>query len=224
MKRTAVLLLFLFSIVAANAEELLTFSLTSYSGWIYTRSDTPLSGQTIGADQINLYGDFTLISPLVQATGINSIVVKVKGRSLRAEDPSYSYNPTIGSPTVELLDENNSVIKSMKYNFTTNEFDRNFEVTFDISDIASRKFKLRLACWDADLVSAMAVRRVIVEDCLLAGDINGDGSVTAADVTALYDYLLNNDTSQIVNGDVDGNGDITSADVTAVYNVLLGVQ
>ena len=54
------------------------------------------------------------------------------------------------------------------------------------------------------------------------GDVNGDGSVTSADITALYNYLLNNDSSTLVNGDQDGDGNITSADVTFVYNVLLG--
>lgn len=56
------------------------------------------------------------------------------------------------------------------------------------------------------------------------GDVNGDGEVTAADVTALYDYLLNNDTSNLQNGDQNGDGEITAADVTAVYNILLGVN
>ena len=55
-----------------------------------------------------------------------------------------------------------------------------------------------------------------------AGDINGDGVVTSADVTALYDYLLNNDSSNIVNGDQTNDGSITSGDITAVYNILLG--
>lgn len=55
----------------------------------------------------------------------------------------------------------------------------------------------------------------------IPGDVNGDGTVTAADVTALYDYLLNNDTSHIVNGDQNGDGNITAADITAVYDVLL---
>ena len=54
------------------------------------------------------------------------------------------------------------------------------------------------------------------------GDVNGDGVVTAADVTALYNYMLNNDSSSIVNGDVDGDGNITSSDVTFIYNILLG--
>jgi hypothetical protein len=54
------------------------------------------------------------------------------------------------------------------------------------------------------------------------GDVNGDGSVTSADVTALYNYLLNGETSSLQNGDVNSDGNITSADVTYVYNILLG--
>ena len=56
----------------------------------------------------------------------------------------------------------------------------------------------------------------------VAGDVNGDGEVTSADITALYNWLLNNDNSAIVNGDQNGDGDITSGDVTFVYNILLG--
>lgn len=56
----------------------------------------------------------------------------------------------------------------------------------------------------------------------IPGDVNGDNTVTAADVTALYDYLLNNDSSHIVHGDQNGDGNITAADITAVYSVLLG--
>lgn len=63
-------------------------------------------------------------------------------------------------------------------------------------------------------------RRLIL--ILVAGDVNGDGNVTAADVTALYDCMLNNDYSHIVNGDQNGDGIITAADVTAVYSALLG--
>jgi hypothetical protein len=55
----------------------------------------------------------------------------------------------------------------------------------------------------------------------IIGDVNGDGIVTAADVTAIYDFLLNNDTSNLVNGDVNGDGNITAGDVTEIYNILL---
>ena len=56
----------------------------------------------------------------------------------------------------------------------------------------------------------------------MPGDVNGDGSVTSSDITALYNYLLNSDNSAIVNGDQDGDNTITSSDITAVYNILLG--
>ncbi len=56
----------------------------------------------------------------------------------------------------------------------------------------------------------------------IAGDVDGDCMVTSADVTSLYNWLLNGDDTNIVNGDVDGDGVITSADVTTVYNQILG--
>jgi hypothetical protein len=61
----------------------------------------------------------------------------------------------------------------------------------------------------------------IIPGGVVAGDVNGDGEVTSVDITALYNYLLNNDTSAIVNGDQDGDGVITSTDITVVYNILL---
>lgn len=57
----------------------------------------------------------------------------------------------------------------------------------------------------------------------IAGDVNGDGVCTASDVTALYNYILYNDDSAIVNGDQNGDHTITASDVTAVYNIILGI-
>lgn len=54
----------------------------------------------------------------------------------------------------------------------------------------------------------------------VVGDVNEDGEVTSADITALYDMLLSNIFFDA--GDVDGDGSVTSADITAVYNILLG--
>ena len=55
------------------------------------------------------------------------------------------------------------------------------------------------------------------------GDVNGDGAVSSVDITALYNYLLNGDSSAVVNGDQDGDGRINSVDITIVYNMLLGI-
>ena len=67
------------------------------------------------------------------------------------------------------------------------------------------------------------IKITMVQDApTIVGDVNCDGSVTSADVTALYNFLLNGDQTFIATSDVNGDGSITSADVTVVYNILLG--
>ena len=57
----------------------------------------------------------------------------------------------------------------------------------------------------------------------LRGDVNGDEDVTIADVTALIDYLLSGDASNISMqaADVNTDEDVTIADVTALIDYLL---
>ena len=59
---------------------------------------------------------------------------------------------------------------------------------------------------------------------IVPGDVDGDGHVTAGDITLLYNVMLNNDYTGVVNGDQDGDGNITAGDVTFIYNILLGVE
>lgn len=54
------------------------------------------------------------------------------------------------------------------------------------------------------------------------GDVNGDGTVTAADVTSVYDVLLGNSSEYEVTADVNHDGSVTAADVTYIYDILLG--
>ena len=56
----------------------------------------------------------------------------------------------------------------------------------------------------------------------LTGDVNVDSSVNAADVTALYSFILNGNTSYEATSDVNGDHSINAADVTAVYKIILG--
>lgn len=61
------------------------------------------------------------------------------------------------------------------------------------------------------------IEKVAVE---LVGDVNGDGNVNGADVTALYNVLLNG-TPAAGKADVNEDGNVNGADVTALYNILL---
>ena len=58
------------------------------------------------------------------------------------------------------------------------------------------------------------------------GDVNMDGDVNIADVTALIDYLLGGDESNINVDAADVNGDsaVNIADVTALIDMLLTVN
>jgi len=55
----------------------------------------------------------------------------------------------------------------------------------------------------------------------VSGDVNCDGHVTAADITALYNALVNNDYTHAIHWDQSVDGVLTAADVTVVYNILL---
>lgn len=54
----------------------------------------------------------------------------------------------------------------------------------------------------------------------IRGDVNGDCTVNGADVTALYDYLLNGKATGGT-ADVNGDGLTNGTDVTILYNILL---
>ena len=61
----------------------------------------------------------------------------------------------------------------------------------------------------------------------LLGDVNRDGSITIADVTALVNVILGKDNAEpyVYNhrvADVNGDGSTTIADVTALVNIILG--
>ena len=81
---------------------------------------------------------------------------------------------------------------------------------------------LIFSCLFVCCVQAVNIADYVIDEGIPIGDVNGDGTVTAADVTALYDVLLNNNYSNVVNGDQTGDNIITAADITIVYNILLG--
>ena len=55
------------------------------------------------------------------------------------------------------------------------------------------------------------------------GDVNGDGSVTAADIVETTKYLMGMASASFnkTNADVNGDGSITIADITAMAKLIL---
>lgn len=77
----------------------------------------------------------------------------------------------------------------------------------------------RQSQWDSYLADYTSIRLSFVPP-IACGDVNGDGNVNGADVTALYECLLNNITPK-GNADVNNDGNINGTDVTSLYNILL---
>lgn len=218
------LIVIMASVLVSQAETVDTiaqFDNTHYDGWVYSKTTVPLSSSNIMQNKINLYGDYILTSPLMNSGGVDSISVSVKTHS---NINTSSYNPTQGSPTFTLIDENDNELTSVFYKFEDAQEHRAFSVKIDLCNVEATQFKLQLSCKDATLNSALSIREVIVESLAapVMGDVDGDGTVTSADITVLYNYLLNNDSSCIVNGDQDGDGSVTAGDITLIYNILLG--
>lgn len=98
------------------------------------------------------------------------------------------------------------------------------QVSFDAEDIQSEGHLL------ATLTATMGNETHTVkikftngeQQQVVLGDVDGDGVVTAGDITVLYNYLLNGDSGAMVNGDQDGDNTITAGDITIIYNILLG--
>ena len=98
------------------------------------------------------------------------------------------------------------------------------QVQFDAEDIQSEGHLLAtLSATIGSETHTVKIKFVYGEQPIIPGDVNGDGHVSSVDVTALYNFLLNGDATDLVNGDQDGDDHISSVDVTYVYNILLGL-
>ena len=53
----------------------------------------------------------------------------------------------------------------------------------------------------------------------ITGDVNGDGEVSVADVTALVDLIINQQANE--RSDVNGDGETSIADVTTLVGLLM---
>ena len=56
----------------------------------------------------------------------------------------------------------------------------------------------------------------------IGADVDMDGTVTSADIIALYDYLMRGDTRYRYSADADGDGTVTVSDLCLIYRYLLG--
>ena len=117
-----------------------------------------------------------------------------------------------------LTDETGDMIMRMNFNEVTIGEDFDFDATYNVEGFLafykSSNGETQQLQFYPNLIEKVGGAPV-------PGDVNGDGTVTAADVTMLYNIILNDNWTGAVNADQNGDGSVTAGDVTAVYNILL---
>ena len=97
----------------------------------------------------------------------------------------------------------------------------NYYIAYDFQDEVNY-----LKQWLADRIAWMDEQLGFDPNSHEVGDVNGDGSVNIADVTALIRYVLSGNATGICVDAADCNqdGDVTIADVTALISIVLSGQ
>ena len=95
-------------------------------------------------------------------------------------------------------------------------------LTKSMEQNADGSYRIAISVVSADLQNA-ACYIINVTQPSKRGDLNGDGRVNIADVTALINYVLSRNPNgiNVQNADIDENGIINIADVTFLINLVL---
>lgn len=182
------------------------------------------AGVRLNIDDIAITSNVaTPVEPTLSITSIAAIAAEQNGES------------TIVTGTVTADDNNDDITLSVTGNFELSLNKRNWARSLTL-DPTGEVFYVRLASTAtvgdyAGTITAAAgqvrayadVHGTVNAKPVTPGDVNKDGNVNIADVTALIDYLLSGDASSIdiVAADVNLDEDVNIADVTALIDQLL---
>ena len=59
---------------------------------------------------------------------------------------------------------------------------------------------------------------------IVSGDANGDGTINAADIVEVVNYIMGSPSTKFKMGGADANGDFTvnAADIVTIVNTIMG--
>ena len=212
---------------------------------VVTASGPYVPVDTLYIDDFSIESGNTVSVPVVMDNEITNIAAVQFDIALpselsipQADNGDYSIQLT------DRMSDNHYVIANPKANgdirvvavsFPTADFIGNSGAIMNIDMAAIENFTgtTQFTVKNVTMTSADAQTEISVPDFVVVvtavkgsdyvyGDVNCDGVVTSADITALYNYLLSGDETFIATSDVNGDGSITSTDVTVIYNILMG--
>ena len=156
-----------------------------------------------GSKNDALYVDDILLEYLAQMTDLRYQGVTLQG-----------WNPAVTEYTLVMAGEPNLD------DFTADVTGASAVVTKTMEQ-TENGYRIAISAVSGDLQTATAYIINVTAPAGMKGDVDGDGNINIADVTALIDYLLAGTEVNEYNADVDGDGNINIADVTALIDYLL---
>jgi hypothetical protein len=204
-----------------------------YSDDVFTMQITTVSGYygsgnlTVGSDQTDAVGhQFTAGSTY------SWLVTGSEGEKITITSTDSYYSPDMAMIKVYIGDVNelntlNAIVEEGDANsrLITGITDMNYTVK-DLEAEGTFFYKVKTVYTDGTesaWSNTQAVTLFANGHAFEPGDVNHDGSVSIADVTALIDYLLGSDNGVCdICADVNGDNAVSIADVTALIDMLLG--
>lgn len=204
------------------AQELPQFIYPSYVEWSY--NDKPVTADVFSrgtAIYVNSQNQaLMLISPYFSCQDIDSIAATIKWRSESSE---------IGL-TIAIDDGLDAPLDSIHIMPSSSGIMQTLHGTIAVP-VGMTTARLRFVSWDANNSNGGTIKTVQLQaitgttppdDPTIKGDVDGNGKVDIADVTALIDSLLaDNSSADPSVADLDNDGKVTIADVTALIDKLL---
>ena len=223
----ALIALLLLALPLRARQVLAQFDLNHYEGWTYNKPGFVLNTENISNINkgVKLYRtaggtDYTLISPTLALTDVQSVQVEVGWNTPTCFGEGYSLEKS--SPTVELIDASGAAVAQVTSLLTTVEQEHKVTVQLSVPK-NNNGLRLRLAAWKGDVNKPGQVASVLAtaSSGALLGDLNADGVVNVTDVTALVDLVLANDTTKLTVADINADGVLNVGDVTSLVNLIL---
>ncbi len=208
-------------------ESNVTSTNNKYAGTIWNSSDV-LNGSstyftTANARAMGYNSRMNLTLETVTFYVTNTTAVKLLGTGQTRSTSTYPASLKIYECTVN-SDGSLSAATTATKSYTNSATSGTFILS--ASDLDSAKIYKVVAGTYRSYLCEIAFQTPLKKETTLIGDVNRDGSVSIADVTALVDIILGKITDteayDFVAADVNEDGSITIADVTALVDLILG--
>ncbi len=138
--------------------------------------------------------------------------LRYKGQTIQG------WNPSVTTYSMELTEVPNLD------DFTATIEGASAVLTKSMEKNADGTYRIAISVVSADLQTATCyIITATVTPSSKLGDINGDGEINVADVTALIRIVLNSESADMAVADVNGDQSLNVADVTALINLVLNL-